>query len=83
MLVHFGIVMISIERSETSQKSTLEIRDKMQSKTKLILRIFFPMVGENFFFGLNFVSDYILQLYFVCNLLIACVFKYSRLYPWP
>ena len=55
------------------------VRDKVQSEN------FFPMV-RIFFFGLNFVSDciclrlnfvsgYILQLYFVCNLLIPyCVY---------
>ena len=66
------LVMISIDLSETTQKSTIEIRDKIQSET----------ISENFFFsnknffatknpnfirkkfsdfclGLNFVSDYI------------------------
>ena len=88
----YHLVMIRIERSETAQKSTLEIgdnsvQDKMQSKTKFSLRIFFRW-SEFFFFwtkfylslylsqtefclGLNFVSDYIPELYFVCNLYIV------------
>ena len=55
--------------SETTQKSALEIQDKIQSETKS--ENFFPdkktllkkILG--FCLGLNFVSDYILQLYFV------------------
>ena len=63
----YRLVMISIERSETAQKSALEIRDKIQSEN------FFPTVGIFFFWtefclrlylsqtefclGLNFVSD--------------------------
>ena len=39
----YRLVMISIERSETAQKSTLEIQDKMQSEN------FFPD-GQKFFF---------------------------------
>ena len=82
--------MISIERSETAQKSALEIRDKFSPRQNAVRdkipSIFFPMVRNFFFFffqtefclGLNlpqteFVSDYIPQLYFVCNLLISLV----------
>ena len=62
--------MISIDLSETTQKSALEIRDnvrdKIQSQTKS---------KTNFCLGLDFVSDYILQLYFGCNhlIIIICV----------
>ena len=38
------------------KSETNSVQDKMQSENV------FPMVG-NFFFGLNFVSDYIPQLY--------------------
>ena len=53
----YRLVMISIERSETAQKSALEIQDKMQSKMKFSLRIFFQWSETKKFFGLNFVSD--------------------------
>ena len=53
----YCLVMISIERSETAQKSALEIREKMQSKTKCSLRLFFDGQKKKFFFGLNFVLN--------------------------
>ena len=34
----YCLVMISIDLSETAKKSTLEIRDKIQSKTKCRLK---------------------------------------------
>ena len=76
----YCLVMIRIERSETAQKSALEIQDKFSPRQnavwdKIQSENFFPMVGKIFFsdcicLRLNFVSDYIPQLYFVCNLLI-------------
>ena len=87
--------MVSIKRSETAQRSTLEIRDKfsliqnavedkIQSKnffpTEFCLRLYLSQT--EFCLRLNlprteFVSDYITQLYFVCNLLIAvCIYRY-------
>ena len=42
--------------------------------TRIVLVL---MVGKKFFFRLNFVSDNIPQLYFVCNLLIViCIYRY-------
>ena len=70
----YCLVMISIERSKTAQKSTLEIRDKFGPRQNTVRNKIqsenFSRWSENFFFGVNFVSDYIPQLYFVCNLLI-------------
>ena len=48
------LVMISIERSETAQKSALEIRDKFSLRQnavqdKIQSENFFLTVGENFF----------------------------------
>ena len=49
-----------------------KVRDSSKKHTKILdkfsMRIFFQW--NFFFFGLNFVLDYIPQLYFVCNLLI-------------
>ena len=58
----YRLVMISIERSETGQKSTLEIRDKFSLRQNAVQdkfqsENFFLMVGIFFFFRLNFVSD--------------------------
>ena len=65
----------------------------MQSETKFSPRIFSN--GQKFFFfrlnfvldciyfGLNFVSDYIPQLYFVCNLLISKVISDNMLRVVP
>ena len=68
-----------------NSKSALEIQDKfsprqnaVQDKIQsenffLMVRIFFfklNVVSDCICLGLNFVSDYIPQLYFVCNLLI-------------
>ena len=50
--------MVGIERSETAQKSTLEIQDKMQSETKFNPRIFFSD-GQKFFFQ----TEFCLRLY--------------------
>ena len=81
----YRLVMISIDLSETTQKSTLEIRDKIQSKIKsenffskkkkkkLLEKNFVRKRILGFFLGLNFVSDYIPQLYFVCNHLILLI----------
>ena len=75
----YRLVMISIERSETAQKSALEIQgkfsprqnavwDKIQSETKFSLRIFFLMVRKKNFFRPNLVSDWIcLRLNFVSD----------------
>ena len=72
----YRLVMISIDLSEKAQKSTLEIQDKIQSEIKS--ENFFPdktifLTKKKFLrfcLGLNFVSDYIPQLYFVCTHLI-------------
>ena len=73
----YRLMMISIERSKTAEKSTLEIRDKFSLRQnavqdKIQFENFFPMVGNNLFWTefclrLNlsqteFVSDYIPQL---------------------
>ena len=84
----YHLVMISIDLSETTQKSALEIWDKFSlrqisdwenireffsrqnsfsDKFLFFWQLFF---STEFCLGLNFVSDYIPQLYFVCNLLI-------------
>ena len=57
------------------KSETNSVWNKMQSKTKFSLRIFFLMVGKKIFLDwilsqTEFVSDYIPQLYFICNLLI-------------
>ena len=69
----YGLVMISTERSETAQKSTLEIWDKFSLRQnavqdKIQSENFFPTVRKKFFFGLNFVLDCIcLWLNFVLD----------------
>ena len=59
----YRLVMISIERSETAQKSTLEIRDKFSLRQNAVRD---KIQSENFFpdgqktefcLGLNFVLD--------------------------
>ena len=68
----YRLVIISIERSKTAQKSTLEIRDKFSPRQnavqdKIQSMNFFPNVRKKFF-GLNFVSDCIcLGLNFVMD----------------
>ena len=89
----YRLVIISIKRSETAQKSTLEIQDKIQSEIFLsdgqkflFFRLNFVsdciclrlnLSWTEFCLRLNFVLDYILQLYFVCNLLISKLVKFS------
>ena len=68
----YRLVMISIKRSETAQKSALEIWDKFSPiqnavEDKIQFENFFGQSGKNFF-GLNFVSDCIcLRLNFVSD----------------
>ena len=62
----YRLVMINIERFETAQRvhfksETNSVQDKIQSETKLSLRIFFSDGQKKDFFGLNFVSDWILS----------------------
>ena len=93
--------MISIERSETAQKSTLETRDKFSPRqnavqdkiqsenffqtvrkfllwTEFYLRLY--LSWNEFCLGLNFVLDYIPQLYFVCNILIIYIPSLSSIW---
>ena len=51
-----------------TSKNALEIRDKIQSKTIFFYDKIFSRTG--LCHTLNFVSDYIPQLYFECNHLI-------------
>ena len=89
----YCLVMISIERSKTAQRSALEIQGKFSLRKNAVWDKIqfenFSWWSENFFFelnfvldciclGLNFVSDYILQLYFTCNLLIFFASKMSQ-----
>ena len=65
--------MISIERSETAQRSALKIRGKFSLRQNSVFRL--NLSWTEFCLGLNlawteFVSDYIPQLYSTCNLLI-------------
>ena len=76
--------MIGIERSETAQKSTLEIRDKFSPRQnavqdKIQFENFFPMVGKKFFWtefclGLN-LSQTEFCLRFCLGLHTAVVFR--------
>ena len=71
----YCLVMISIDLSETTQKSTLDIWDKIQdnlfSDKEICLRLNF--VSDWICLRLNFVLDYIPQLYFICNHIIILV----------
>ena len=54
----YRLLMISIDLSETTQKSTLEIQDKIQSETKFSPRQNLNFFSDNyFFFQRKFVSD--------------------------
>ena len=77
----YRLMMISIERSEADQRSTLEIWDKFSPRQNAVWdkiqseRNFFELnfVSDCICLRLNFVSDYIPQLYFICNLLILAL----------
>ena len=52
--------MIGIDLSETAQKSTLEVWDKIQSEKFFSNKIIFPIKKIlRFYLRLNFVSDWI------------------------
>ena len=69
--------MISIDLSETAHFAHWKY--ETTSETIFYVKIFFQTknIFLRFFLGLNFVSDYIPQLYFVCNhlLFLCCLFS--------
>ena len=70
----YRLVMISINLSETAHFA--HWKSKTTSETNFSDN-FSDYIFLRFFLGLNFVSDYILQLYFVCNHLIIYVISKS------
>ena len=76
----YRLVMISIERSETAQKSALEIRDKFSLRQnavhdKIQSENFFPMVGKIFFWTEFCLEVYLSWTEFCLGLHTAVVFR--------
>ena len=66
----YRLVMISIDLSEITHFEHCQSETKSETIFFLTKIFFSNKIFLGFFLGLNFVSDYILQLYFVCNNLI-------------